>query len=71
MLVFSSAHDLCLPLFCIKLLDMRSISKAIDELPAWSKVVLVALTLIGSGYCIVHYGFWSFILHVIFSPIPG
>jgi hypothetical protein len=50
---------------------MRSISKAIDELPAWSKVVLVALTLIGSGYCIVHYGFWSFILHVIFSPIPG
>jgi hypothetical protein len=52
-------------------LGMRSVSKIIDELPAWAKVVLCALTLIGSGYCIAHYGFWSFILHVIFNPIPA
>jgi len=29
---------------------------------------LVSLTVLGSVYCIAHYGFWSFLLHVIFSP---
>jgi hypothetical protein len=49
---------------------MRYFSEAIDKLPAWAKIVLGVLTLIASGYCIAHYGFWSFILHVIFSPMP-
>lgn len=44
------------------------VDKLIDKLPAWAKPVLVAVTLLGSVYCVVRYGFLSFVLHVIFRP---
>jgi hypothetical protein len=47
---------------------MKWISKAIDKLPTWAKLILMVLTVIGSVYCIARYGFWSFLLHAIFSP---
>ena len=45
-----------------------AINKAIDKLPTWVKFILAVLTVLLSVYCIAKYGFWSFILHVIFSP---
>jgi hypothetical protein len=50
---------------------MGSISvfnKVSDKLPAWAKVILTALIILGSVYCIAHYGFTAFIRYVIFSP---
>ena len=47
---------------------MGLVSKAIDKLPAWAKVILMALVAVGSIYYIAHYGVWSFVLHTIFSP---
>jgi len=48
---------------------MGSISRVIDRLPMWAKLISVALTVLGSMYCIARYGFLSFLLHVIFSPL--
>ncbi len=47
---------------------MGLISRALDRLPKWAKLIFWALTVIGSVYCIARYGFWSFLLRVIFSP---
>ena len=47
---------------------MRLMSKAIDKLPRWAKVILAILTVIGSIYVIAKEGFWIFLLKVIFSP---
>jgi hypothetical protein len=47
---------------------MEFISKAIDKLPGWAKLIGAVLTVVASVYFISHYGFWSFLLHVIFSP---
>jgi hypothetical protein len=47
---------------------MELISKAIDKLPKWAKLILMVCTVLGSVYCIARYGFFSFLLHVIFSP---
>jgi hypothetical protein len=47
---------------------MGPISRAIDKLPKWVKFILMVFTVLGSVYCIARYGFWSFLLHVIFSP---
>ena len=46
----------------------KAIDKVIDKLPTWVKFILMVLTVLGSAYCISRYGFWSFLLHVIFSP---
>jgi hypothetical protein len=46
----------------------RLLDKAFNKLPAWAKVIFVALTIVGSIYCIARYGFFSFMLHAIFSP---
>ena len=46
----------------------RALDKAFDKLPAWAKVIWVALTILLSVYCIARYGFFSFLLRVIFSP---
>lgn len=48
--------------------NMGVIGKAIDRLPPWAKLIFWGLTIIGSVYCIARYGFWSFLLRVIFSP---
>jgi hypothetical protein len=45
-------------------------SETIDQLPAWVKIILLVFTLLGSVYYIAGYGVFSFLLHVIFSPVP-
>jgi hypothetical protein len=47
---------------------MEAISKSIDRLPTWAKLILMLVTVLGSVYYIAHYGFLSFLLRVIFSP---
>jgi nitrate reductase NapE component len=46
----------------------KAIDKVVDKLPTWVKFILVALAVFLSVYCISKYGFWSFLLRVIFSP---
>ena len=46
----------------------RALDRVIDPLPTWAKGILGLLVLIGSIYCMARYGFWSFLLKVIFSP---
>ena len=55
-------------LFSGKMAFVEWISRAVDKLPLWAKLIFYSLTVIGSVYCVVHYGFRSFLLHVIFSP---
>ena len=45
-----------------------AIGKVVDRLPLWGKVIFYVLILLGSVYCIAHYGFFHFLLRVIFSP---
>lgn len=33
-------------------------------------MILMVLAVIVSVYAIARYGFWSFLLHAIFSPVP-
>jgi len=44
------------------------ISAAIDKLPQWAKLMWGVLAVIGCVYFIVHDGFWTFLLKMIFSP---
>ena len=48
----------------------RAISRVLDKLPRWVNSVLMVFALLGSVYYIVHYGFISFLLRMIFSPVP-
>lgn len=45
-----------------------AIGKVVDRLPLWGKVIFYILTLVGSVYLIAQYGFFHFLLRVIFSP---
>ena len=45
-----------------------ALGKVVDKLPLWGKVIFYVLTLILSVYRIAHYGFFHFLLSVIFSP---
>jgi hypothetical protein len=47
---------------------MKMVSTAIDKLPTWVQVIFWVITIPVSLYYIAHYGFWSFFLHMIFSP---
>jgi hypothetical protein len=47
---------------------MGVVSKAIDKLPTWVQVTFMVIAIPVSVYYIAHYGFWSFVLHMIFSP---
>jgi len=47
---------------------MGVVSRAIDKLPTWVKVVLGVVTIVGCVYYVAQYGFWTFILHMIFGP---
>lgn len=46
----------------------KAIDKVVDKLPTWVKFILAVLIVLLSVYCIAKYGFWSFLLRVIFSP---
>src|SRR6266496_799614 len=48
---------------------MEWISRAVDKLPPWARLICAALTVLLSVYRIVRYGFWSFLLHAIFKPV--
>jgi hypothetical protein len=49
-------------------IGMGVVSRAIDKLPTWVQVIFVVIAIPVSMYSIAHYGFWSFVLHMIFSP---
>jgi hypothetical protein len=48
----------------------RAISRALDKLPRLANLILMVFVVLGSAYYIVHYGFFSFLLHMIFIPLP-
>jgi hypothetical protein len=48
---------------------MGLISRAVDRLPTWAKFILAALTVVGSVYYIARYGFLTFLLKAVFSPL--
>jgi hypothetical protein len=48
----------------------RGISRALDKLPRWANLMLMAFVALVSVYYIAHYGFFSFLLRMIFSPLP-
>jgi hypothetical protein len=45
-----------------------ALGKLVDKLPVWGKVIFYVLTLALSAYCFARYGFFHFLLRVIFSP---
>src|SRR6266403_350158 len=47
--------------FLERWLFMEWMSRAIDKLPAWAKLMFWVLTVILSVYYIAQYGFWSFL----------
>jgi hypothetical protein len=47
---------------------MEFISRAIEKLPTWARLILIVFTVFGSVYYIARYGFISFLLGAIFSP---
>jgi hypothetical protein len=46
----------------------EAIGKQFEKLPPWAKLLFFGLVIAGSVYFIARYGFWSFLLHMIFSP---
>ena len=48
----------------------RAIDRLVDKLPGWAKLICAVAIVLGSIYCIAQYGFFSFLSHVIFSPMP-
>jgi hypothetical protein len=48
----------------------RFLDKQIDKLPRWAKVILMVLVVVGCVYYIAHFGFLTFLLKMIFSPLP-
>jgi hypothetical protein len=47
---------------------MGVISRATDKLPTWVQVVLMVVSIFVSMYYIAHYGLFSFLMRMIFSP---
>ena len=45
------------------------IGKLFDKLPKWGRVIWVVLTIVLSAYCVYRYGFFHYLLRVIFSPL--
>jgi hypothetical protein len=48
----------------------RAISRALDKLPRWANLILGVLVVVGCVYYIAHFGFFSFLLRMIFTPLP-
>jgi len=51
---------------------VESIYKAFDKtfakIPTWAKAIFFALTILGCAWYIARFGFFHFILRMIFSP---
>jgi len=45
-----------------------AIGKLIDKFPGWGKAAVYALAAVGCVYYISRYGFFQFLLRMIFSP---
>jgi len=45
-----------------------AIGKLIDRLPPFGKTIFYGLAVVGSVYCIAHYGLFQFLLRMIFIP---
>jgi nitrate reductase NapE component len=45
-------------------------SKALDKLPSWAKFIFMVFAVFASVYYISHYGFLSFLLNMLFKPVP-
>jgi hypothetical protein len=54
---------------CESIPGMGFVSRAIDRLPAWAQLTLMACGLAAGVFGLAHYG-WSFLLKAIFSPVP-
>jgi hypothetical protein len=48
----------------------RAISRALDKLPRWANLILGVFAVVACVYYIARYGFFSFLLRMIFSPLP-
>jgi nitrate reductase NapE component len=48
----------------------RAVGRLIDKLPRWAQLVLMAFLVMVSVYYVARYGFFSFLLRMIFSPLP-
>jgi hypothetical protein len=48
---------------------MGFVSRAMDKLPPWAQLILMACGFAAGVYGIAHYG-WIFLLKAIFSPVP-
>ena len=48
----------------------RALDRLIDKLPRWAKLILMVFVAVGCVYYIAHYGFFIFLLKMIFSPLP-
>ena len=48
----------------------RAIARLIDILPRWAQLIWTVFLVLVSVYYIAHYGFFSFLLRMIFSPLP-
>ena len=61
-------------LFSEKMLPMGPFTKAIDrlvdQLPGWAKLLGAPLVVFGCVYSVHRFGFFTFLLKVIFSPLP-
>ncbi len=47
---------------------MGLISRTADKLPSWAQVILGVLGLVAFAYEVAHYGLWTALLRMIFSP---
>ena len=48
----------------------RSILRALDKPPRWANLILGILAVVWCLFYIARYGFLSFLLHMILSPLP-
>jgi hypothetical protein len=51
-----------------RLASMGVLSRTFDRLPTWAQVIFAVLAIVVSIYCIIEYGFFSFLLKALFSP---
>ncbi len=47
---------------------MGVVSRAVNKLPIWVQGILAVIAIAVSVYYIAHYGFFTFLMRLIFSP---
>jgi hypothetical protein len=47
-----------------------AIGRLIDKLPRWAQLTLMVFVVLEAVYCIARYGFFSFLLRMILTPLP-